>query len=164
MMALVAIGIAYTGILARKSSQATLVKLNLEGNKNVSDNNRTDLLYNPKRLWDLNAKIGNWAWGRPALPVPSGTKAYYRKPLPYGAGWTDWSAEGNQWLRGPEYRDLYVNQYRTAWSTELAQATRNQLVPGFWHETITKGRVLTQEIKADGVYNPNGPNLYRYSN
>jgi hypothetical protein len=147
----------------RTESETKLAKLKLEGNKNIADNNRSNLLYNPERLWTENLKIGNWAWGKPGIPTPTGKKPYFRKPTPHLAGIIDWTHEGNQWLRSPEYREMYVQTYRNAWSTELAQATRNQLVPGYWHETITKGRVLTQEIKSDGVYNPDGPNLYRYN-
>jgi hypothetical protein len=162
MIAVAAIAIAYMGIASHKSEQAKLKTLGFDENKLKAPNDRTDLLFNPMRLWKENIKLGNWAWGRPSIPTPSGTKAYYREPTPALAGLTDWYAEGNQWLRSPEYRDMYVAQYRSAWSGELAQAVRTQLVPGFWHETITKGRVLTQEIKADGRYNPNGPNLFRY--
>lgn len=162
MIALVTTAIAALALMKHTNEQAKMSKLQLEGNKNTADNNRTKLLFEPKRLWQENILAGNWPWGRPAIPVPSGTKAYYRKPTPIGSGWVDWDNEGNQWLRGPEYRDLYVKTYRNAWSTELAQATRNQLVPGYWKETITKGRVLTQEIRSDGKYNPNGPNLYQY--
>jgi len=150
------------GLNKYQTRQKELKKLQLEGDKNTQDNDRTNLLFNPARLWELNASLGNWKWSRPAIPSPSGTKAYYRKPTPHLAGLTDWYAEGNQWLRSPEFREMYVKQWQNAWSGELSHATRNQLVPGFWHETITKGRVLTQEIKSNGVYNPNGPNLYRY--
>jgi hypothetical protein len=163
MIAIAAIVIAYTGVMAHKNEKAKVAKLGFDGNKLTADNDRTNLLYNPSRLWKDNKLIGNWPWGRPAIPAPSGTKAYFREPTPQLAGLTDWYAEGNQWLRSPEYRDNYVKRYQNAWSGELSQAVLNQLVPGFWHETITKGRVLTQEIKSDGQYNPNGPNLYRYN-
>lgn len=162
MIAIGAILIAVAAIQSRTQTQTQLATLKLEGNKNVSDNDRTSLLFDPSKAWARNVLAGNWAWGRPGVQTPSGTKPYWRKPTPEGSGWVDWSAEGNQWLRGPEYRTMYVGNYRNAYSTELQQALRTQLVPGYQHETITKGRVLTQEIKADGVYNPNGPNLYRY--
>lgn len=116
----------------------------------------------PARLWDINKKAGNWPWGRPAIPSPSGTKPYFIKPTPIGSGWVDWSHEGNQWLRSQDFRARYVDNYRNAWSTESYFATLSQLVPGFHHETITKGRVLQQENRADGMHNPNGVNLYEY--
>jgi hypothetical protein len=145
-----------------KTKNSMLERRNLGENKNTADNNRSDLLYNPQRLWKENVKAGNWPWGRPALSAPSGTKAYFKKPTPELAGVVDWSHESNQWMRGPEFRDSYVRAWQNAWSTERAFATRNQLVPGFWQETITKGRVLTQENRSDGRYNANGVNLYRY--
>lgn len=148
--------------MRQTQNQMTLTALNLGSDKNTADNDRTNLLFKPENLWAKNLLAGNWPWGRPAVSAPSGTKTYWRKPTPEGSGWVDWSHEGNQWLRGPEFRENYVKNYRNAYSTELAQATRNQLVPGFWHETITKGRVLSQENRADGTYNPNGPNLYSY--
>lgn len=148
--------------MKRKKRNSILDRQNLDGNKNTANNNRSELLYNPNRLWKENVKIGNWPWGRPALPAPSATKAYFRKPTPGLAGLIDWSHELNQWMRGPEFRDSYVKTWQNAWSTENSFATRTQLVPGFWHETITKGRVLTQENRADGRYNANGVNLYRY--
>lgn len=138
------------------------MKLNLEGNKNRADNDRTNLLFNPSRLWKENIGVGNWPWPSETIKAPSGTKPYFHRPTPHGAGWIDWSLEGNQWLHSPEFRKKYVATFREAWSTELAQAVRTQLVPGYQHETITKGRVLQQECRADGVYNPNGVNLYAY--
>lgn len=163
MIALGLIAAVSAGLTMRSQTQTPMKKRMLDGNKNIADNNRSKLLFSPERIWKENIKLGNWAWGRPAIPSPVGTKAYFRKPPPREAGYTDWSLEGNQWLRSKEYRDLYVKTYRNAWSTELAYATRNQLVPGFWHETITKGRVLQQECHADGRYNPDGPNLYKYA-
>lgn len=162
MIALGVIAIAYASLAANKKNRKTLTQLRLEGNKNTYDNNRQASIFDPKKYWSDNLKLGNWAWGRPAIPTPSGTKAYYREPTPQLAGLTDWMAEGNQWLRSPEFRNLYVQQWQNAWSTENSQAVRTQLVPGFWHETITKGRVLFQENKADGKYNPNGVNLFAY--
>lgn len=162
MIALGMIAVAFMTLKTSNEKNKRLVKQNLEGNKNKADNNRQSLLFDPKRLRDLNTKLGNWPWGRPAIPVPSGTKTYYREPTPQLAGLTDWYAEGNQFLRSPEFRKSYVDRWQNAYSTELSQATRTQLVPGFWQETITKGRVLTHENRADGKYNPNGVNLYQY--
>lgn len=162
MIAIGAVALASLATMSYSRKQKAMVKRNLEGNKNTADNDRTKLMFSPARAWKDNLKLGNWPWGRPAQKGPSGTRPWWKKPTPLGSGWVDWSHEGNQFLRGPEFREAYVNQWRRAWTTELQQATRTQLVPGFWHETITKGRVLTQTNKADGTYNPDGVNLYRY--
>lgn len=134
----------------------------LSDGRNTANNDRTNLLFNPKRLWKENALLGNWPWSSPAVRPPLATKPYFRKPTPHLANVVDWADPKNAWLRTPEYRELFVKTYKTAWSTESAFATRTNLVDGFHRELITKGRVLTQESKANGVYNPNGPNLYRY--
>lgn len=136
-------------------------KIPLASEQVEEDNNRSNLLFNPSRLRAENILAGNWGWARPPIRPPAGTKPYWKKPVPEGAGSVDWYLEGNQWLRGPDFRKMYVENYRNAYSTELAQATRRELVPGFWHERITKGRVLThQDDKANGSYNENGVNLY----
>ena len=163
-MYLLAAGLLTVYGLTRHASRAVkpLEKRMLGGNKNTADNDRTNLLYNPKRLWTGNLAAGNWPWANPAVKPPSATKPYFRKPTPLLAEIVDWNQPSNAWLRSPEYRELYVKTYRNAWSTELAQATRTNLVDGFHRELITKGRVLTQENKSTGTYNSNGPNLSRY--
>lgn len=124
-------------------------------------NDRTRFIFEPSRFWEINRLVGNWPWGSNNTRPPT-TYANYVQPPPVDAGTIDWSDPHSQLFRTPEFRKMYVDQYRTVYGTELSQAVRNQLVPGFWHETITKGRVMNQTSASNGVYNPDGPNLYRY--
>ena len=131
----------------------------------VQANNITKLLYDPREGYLRNLKAGNWPWMGFLNKAPA-TNTYYRQPTPYGAQWVDWTHEGNQQFRSAAFKENYQKNYRNAYSTELAQATRSQLVGGFWFETITKGRVLQQENdnQPDSIpkYNPNGVNLYLF--
>lgn len=82
-----------------------------------------------------------------------------RKSAPAGVGEVDWKAETSQFLRGSEFKKMYRDNYKSAYSTELAHATRTQLVSGYQQEVISKGRTLVQTSRADGVRNPHGVNL-----
>jgi len=128
-------------------------------------NDVTNLLYNMQTNYARNILAGNWPWMGHLDKAPA-TEMYYRQPTPYGAQWVDWTHEGNQQFRTDAFKENYRKNYSNAYSTELAQATRTNLVGGFWFETITKGKVLQQENnnQPDFIprYNPNGVNLYLY--
>lgn len=128
---------------------------------NNAANNRSRLLFDKTPRHEANREVGNWKWDQQNTK-PWVTHQYFKEPTPVLAGVADWSHEGNQWMRMPGFRRCYVDNYRNALSTEHDFALRNQLVAGYWDETITKGRVLTQTTTADGAYNPNGLNLYLY--
>ena len=162
------IWLALTGILGlavsrSREEQALKKDLHMEGDKTSAANDITNLLYNPSRLWKENLKVGNWAYSTPVHKPPT-TGFYFKKPTPELSGTVDWYHEGSQLFRTRDFRDQYVDNYRNAWSTETAQATRTQLVDGFQHEIITKGRTLTQQSRATGTWNPHGPNLYAWFN
>ena len=138
--------------------QKTTLEKTLEKQKVAND--RGTLFFNKPKFYAENIKLGNVKWDNNAKPP--NTTPYVLKANPRGIEWVDWSAKGNEWLSSPEFRKKYVDNYRNAMSTETDHAIRTQLVGGFWHETITKGRTLQQTSRSDGVYNPDGPNLYLY--
>ncbi len=126
-------------------------------------NNRSKLLFDKPSQAAARTKEGNWGWDSSYGPRPPVTYRLKNAVPPERAGDVDWKKEENQWIRRPEFRKLYVDNYRNASSTERDIALRNQLVSGYWHETITKGRVLTPRQTADGYYNPDGLNLNLYN-
>lgn len=150
------------GMGAYLSSQA--MTKNTSGTKRdfSAANDRRKLLYDKPSQREAREKLGNWGWYSDYGPRPPTTAPIFRKTVPQGAGDVDWKKEENQWLRSPEFRKMHVANYRNAHSTERDIALRNQLVAGYWHETITKGRVLHARKTADGQYNPDGLNLNLY--
>lgn len=157
VLALLGLGVYFT--VRNYETQAFLEKLRLEDLPKVND--RFGLLFDKKKYTEANAKLGNWLWDGQNTKPPL-TRAWFREPTPQGAELIDWTHEGNQWLRGPEFRKLYVENYRNANGTENAFSIRSGLVSGYQPERITKGRVLRQTSTSDGVYNDSGPNLYLY--
>lgn len=158
-LALITIGGYY---LSRNfESRRLLDRLNLGDDKLKAPNDRGKLLFDPQEHYDRNEKMGKVKWDGMNVKPPA-TLSWWKKPTPIGSDVADFTHEGNQWLRSPEFRKIYVDNYRNAWSTESDFALRNQLVTGYQKETITKGKTLQHISKADGKYNPHGINLYRY--
>lgn len=124
-------------------------------------NNRSSLLFDPQKYYAKNVAMGNPKWDGKTVKPPA-TTTWFKKPTPKGSDVADFSHEGNQWLRTPEFRKLYVENYRNAMSAERDFAVRNQLVSGYQKENITKGRVLQHISRADGRYNPDGINLHHW--
>ena len=127
-------------------------------------NNRQRLLFDKPPQREAREKEGNWGWDSSYGPRPPVTMRLKNIDPPANAGDVDWKKEENQWMRSKSFRVMYVANYRNASSTERDIALRNQLVSGYWHETITKGRVLTPRQTADGYHNPDGLNLRYYNN
>lgn len=151
---------AYAASVARTNTKL-LKSLKLDDGRLSEANDRSRLVYDQTARHQQNLDAGNWAYSTPIARPPK-TMKYFRAPTPIGSDWVEWGAEGNQWLRTPEFRKLYTDNYRNAWSAESAQAVRTQLVGGFWDETITKGTTLVQQNRADGRRNAHGVNLYEY--
>lgn len=161
MLGIVALGTAYIFLNQKYTKEQVYDQMNLGHGKNTANNDRTALLFDPESQWQRNLDIGNWPWGRPITPTPT-TTTWFRQPTPELSGITDWTHEGNFWLKSPEFREGYIKNYRNAWSTETAHAVRTQLVGGFQRETITKGRVLNSTNRSDGRRDPTGLNLMDY--
>ena len=157
VLALVGLGVYFTA--RNYEAQSFLEQMKMEDLPKVND--RFKFIFDKEKYIEENKKVGNWPWEWSNLK-PSPTRAWFRQPTPEGAELIDWSLEGNQWLRGPEFRKTYVENYRNAISTERAFAVRTGLVSGYQKELITKGPVLQQTSTSDGAYNPTGPNLYLY--
>lgn len=73
---------------------------------------------------------------------PVGIRQPFFESPPVGADRVEWTDPHAQFMRTPEFRKLYADNYADAYSTELQMAVDTGLVADFWHETITKGDVL----------------------
>lgn len=157
------LGIASYGIAKQQAQQAEDVQDQVIPDDVVNKiNDRQGLLFNMENGYKRAKELGAWAWGHQYRPPV--TEVWEVLSMPKGAELVEWDQPIDWNLRQESKRKNFVENYKNAYSTELAHAfTSSQLVYGVWHETITKGPIVQQTSRSDGVYDPTGFNIYEYS-
>lgn len=155
--------IGYGLLLENEQSYDSIKNKYLDGVTLDKFNNRSELLFDMKSYWSRAKELGALPWGQGTMAQAPTTTRFHKPGPPKLAEIIGWDEPMLFDMRSPDKQKRFRENYQMAYSTELAHCVRNQLVPGFWHETITKGPILQQTNTSDGKFNTAGINLYQYS-